>query len=300
MDKIYLSIREKFRNTGFLGGPYSTKFTYNNIDIEIAQSGIRHIVLSTPDENRIEYMCEIFVLIERFLQVFDGQFLEAYEVGFFDEKDQPIEKYNHIKEKYFSNRLSYFESEDIYQGSYSMLCNGISYLNEKNLKNWSKIQQDLDIIHQLILYFTADNHIPTEVRLSVIIQIFEPLSDYVPKISRNNRTCLKECIKYSILEYGKDIFKKEIKADVDRLAQLLKNSRVRILHAIPSQNNKQDCITGDVCVAYCAKLVLLYRIILFDLLNIKKKDYKVKLTNAIKIIDNWQNLIKNFVKTELK
>lgn len=44
------------------------------------------------------------------------------------------------------------------------------------------------------------------------------------------------------------------------------------------------------------KMSLLYRKIIFEILNINEKDYKERLGNNISRLDNWNDILKKFLE----
>ena len=53
---------------------------------------------------------------------------------------------------------------------------------------------------------------------------------------------------------------------------------------------------GSESVLYAMKMSLLYRKIIFEILNINEKDYKERLGNNISRLDNWNDILKKFLE----
>ena len=103
--------------------------------------------------------------------------------------------------------------------------------------------------------------------------------------SENNKLTLKNALKALIDEFGQEIFKVEINSKYYDLLTSFVNTRNKISH-VKSQRNK-NCLDGKQCVFYTAKLSIMYRAILYSILNIDINIYNHKLKEAISKWDAW-------------
>ena len=104
-----------------------------------------------------------------------------------------------------------------------------------------------------------------------------------------------KCYLIALFEkFGAIIFGEELAINKNTFAQILVNSRNRIAHI----SSKQDRVflNGEECVMYLKKLSLLYRIIIFDHLEIPEELYKDKLSSAITSIDKNKTMTEFFGK----
>lgn len=299
-----IKIIQRFNN-GILSGTYKTEFQYNDILINIQQSGLRQTILLN-ENNNIQELFNLFNSIDRFMQIFDGKFIPIQSIVAIDEQENEIAIYQEDIKKFLNSRLSYFSSEDIYLENHSKLCEPIKYFNENMLKTWLNLQTELDIIHQSMLYFTCDNHMPIDIRLAHIIETFEPLSEFISEIDKSyiprplppdKKVNLKSHIDSIICKYGKKIFDLEYSVDKEKFLQLVVNTRVRIMHT--KRKFQKPYIKGSVLLMYCGKFVVLYRKILLTLLGVNEKDFIINLNNDIDGYNKHLNLINDFIKNNL-
>ena len=75
--------------------------------------------------------------------------------------------------------------------------------------------------------------------------------------------------------------------------EILVETRNRIAH-IRTKNNKQF-LDGDENLWYNSKLFLLYRVVIFELLNIQKSTYEKKLVEKVSENDSLDK-VKSFLK----
>ena len=97
-----------------------------------------------------------------------------------------------------------------------------------------------------------------------------------------------------ISKYGVDIFRSELSDDYEKILAVMVNSRVRIMHIKRKQRGMY--FNGSESVLYAMKMSLLYRKIIFEILNINEKDYKERLGNNISRLDNWNDILKKFLE----
>lgn len=134
---------------------------------------------------------------------------------------------------------------------------------------------------------------PVDCKIANLIEIAKPLGEIVEKKnkkfsmprSENNKLTLKNALKALIDEFGQEIFKVEINSKYYDLLTSFVNTRNKISH-VKSQRNK-NCLDGKQCVFYTVKLSIMYRVILYSILNIDINIYNYKLKEAISKWDAW-------------
>lgn len=277
---------------GFLGGPYDTMFNISDeITVSILQCGVRIIELSTTTDIPCDELFWKFQPLEKLLMLLDGRFYEIKNIEFSGGNNTP-EQISKIKEKILNGRLSYFSSNNFSQNNLFKLLPFQSVLNQNIYNTWISLLEQMDIMHQVFLYSLSNNKNPVDMNFAFLIEIAEPLVELIQEktcfcqtLSPGERgTTLKMCIDAIITLFGKDIFDKELKANYKDFLDKVVKSRVRVMHIKKNQHNYFD---GKECIRYSMKFSLLYRKILFDLLEISYDIYKDKLHNVIHEIDKW-------------
>ena len=71
------------------------------------------------------------------------------------------------------------------------------------------------------------------------------------------------------------------------------NSRVNIMHV--KRNQRKPALNGKQSCLYAQKLSLLYRKILFELLQINDSLYLEKLKHCVLNLDNWNSISDDFL-----
>lgn len=229
---------------------------------------------------------------EKLLQLFDGHFckLESIVSQAEDINDPQLVEIDAKAKAYMNNRLSYYSSRDFTLYSFNKLVFFEQVIDDSILIKWQDLLLELDIAHQIFLYASSMNAIPTDMFVAFLIELAEPLFELV-KVKKNrfnsskNRTTLRNCIDEIIKEYGAIIFRNELKNDYDSTLDKLVNSRVRIMHIKSKQ--AREYFSNKECIYYSAKMQLLYRVVLFDLLGIDKVLYIDRLENCVNHWERW-------------
>lgn len=281
---------------GLFGGPLCNdfKYTYSGVTyrVRIKQQGNRELRIAIDTVIECKELFSMFTFIEHLLFLFDGRFFPIEKAEVIDERENPL-FYEQQVEQYFSNRINIYNSMDICKYEFMKLIN----FNEINLRNalieWSLIDEELDIAYPMFMYCLTDNKMPVDCKIASFIEIAKPLCEIVEKENNNyftqkNRSRkldLRTALKVLIDEYGKEIFKTEISNDYCGFLDLLVNTRNKISHVKTFRNKK--CLDGVQCAFYIAKLSIMYRTIIYSLINIDRNIYIGRVTQAINKWDNW-------------
>ena len=94
--------------------------------------------------------------------------------------------------------------------------------------------------------------------------------------------------------YGQSIFREECNKNREQFTEILKNSRNRIAHTKSRQGHL--FLNGEESYLYLCKLSILYRIILFDLLDISKECYTDNLYKRTDILNQHRGILGGFLE----
>lgn len=307
MDKMIkcklLKATFKLKN-GVLGGPHEKRFTIDNhvpVQIIVEQFGIRTITIISEKDVPAEKLCDIFSHLEKLLMMFDGRFMPLYKLEFLDSNINSSDELVDYANDYLYHRLSYYKSSDFCEFSINRLLDFDSVLSKELYQKWEMILDELDIVHQMFLYSLCDSGQPTDIKCSFLIELAEPLVEITKeyrgifeKLKPGEKgTVLKDCIKALIECYGDEIFRVELEKNRDDFYQIMKNSRVRIMHI--KRKNIGRYFSGKESVLYSVKIYLLYRKIIFELLGIDLTEYKDKLYRCVDYWNKRYDVLSNFL-----
>ena len=292
------------KSKGILGGPHTVSFQIESAipaHINIVQGGIRTTSIVSDSEVPIHELNSIFTIIERLLMLFDGQFIPIQTFRFMDSTTSSEEQLISRGKNYLNNRLPYYNSLDICQMSINKLFNFDSVLTQQLYEKWVEILDELDIVHQMYLYSLCDNKLPIDVKCAFLIELAEPLVEivksrkhYFSSLTPGERnTTLKNCLDALITKYGESIFQREMENDYGNFLQAMVNSRVRIMHI--KRNQKGIYFDGKESELFIAKMSLLYRVIIFELLGIDQSLYRDSLDNCITQWNKWLGVLDNLL-----
>lgn len=147
----------------------------------------------------------------------------------------------------------------------------------------------------------SDSKMPIDAKCAFLIELAEPLVEIVKahthfysSLNPGERgTSLKMCVDALISKYGTDIFAMEITSKYDKFLQTIVNSRVRIMHI--KRQQKGLFLNGPESVLYAQKMALLYRKILFEILDIDEDTYKENMQSLIDSLDKWNDIQEKFL-----
>ena len=286
--------------------PKAVNFDYHissqqSVTISINQKGIRTITVSSDKDIEVADLYAVYINLEKLLMLFDGVFIPLEELKFEDSSTNTDDELLLTARDIKDHRLPYYKPVDFCRLVSLNLIDFETILNETILKDWSKLIEDLDIIYQIMLYFTADNHVPVDCRYAFFVEAAEGMVEIVKLKKRyfdslnpgKKGTSLKKCLKGLINQYGTEIFNKETSKNEDKFLTIMKESRVRIMHIKP--NHPKKYLNGEESIVYVSKLLLLYRHILLDLLDIDYNQYKDKLIEIANYWDSYNGIVSQLV-----
>lgn len=285
-----LLIKQSFEKN-VLGGSCKANFTIaNGVSASISQTIDKRVVeISAVPYLTCDEMFVTFQNIEKLLMLFDGKFYPLETMAFsMDETEFPD-----ISRKYKQKRLDYFSTKIFYQYPWLKLMSFHDVITDVLYKKWCCLLELLDIVFQMFLYSLSDNKMTVDLNFAFLVELAEPFVEllkektyYCQALTPGERgTTLKMCVDNLIMSFGKSIFFSELSNDYAEFLDNVVGSRVRIMHIKKKQTKYFD---GSTCIKYSMKFSLLYRKILFELLNIPNDKYDVAIKNAAEIINKWK------------
>ena len=268
-------------------------------DIHINQFGFREIVIESSCNDK-DALINLYDDLSTLLMLFDGYFVPVTEFC--------IDGQN-ITEDFLKQRAPFYNSADFMHNLSRRLINFSEVLNEDIIHNnediihkWIELRKELDIIHNMVLYCLSDVKMPKDMQCAFMIESFEGLRELIenekPEIifekakhdnGHKESQLAKDLISF-INYYGKSIFEDEIQCGTEKFAKILVDSRNRIGHI--KRNQKNQCLEDSENIIYLLKLSVLYRIVLFDLLQIPNDKYEENLSSQNKVINEWDVTVK--------
>jgi len=287
-----------------LDGPHMIEFSTGGdkqFHIKVEQHGIREIMITSDEDVSVFDLRAVFSRIERLLMLLDGTFITLSEIQLSESDTVDEHVLSSCKEHFMKGRLSYFSSADFCSYSVGKLLGFASVLTTELFCEWEQLLVELDVVHQMYLYSLSDSRITVDVKCAFLIELAEPLIEIVKKhtnffvslIPGTRGTSLKNCLDALITKYGVDIFKSELSNSYERFLSAMVNSRVRIMHI--KREQKGVYFNGNESVLYIQKMSLLYRRILFEVLNIDEMNYKDNLMKCVSRLDKWNDVLDNFI-----
>lgn len=287
-----------------LDGPHEIKFDIKkgrNVHICIEQYGIRKITILSDEDIVVFDLYAILTKVERLLMLLDGIFITLSEIQLSDSNTVDDVQLRSCESHLLKQRLSYFESADFCNYSVDKLLDFEDVFTEEFYYKWEDLLYDLDVVNQMYLYAISDNRMPVDIKCAFLIELAEPLVEIVKQHTKfytslnpgARGTTLKNCLDALISKYGVEIFKSELLDEYEKILTVMVNSRVRIMHIKRKQSGTY--FNGSESVLYALKMSLLYRKIIFEILNIDEKDYKEKMEKNISKLDSWNDTLNNFL-----
>lgn len=288
----------------FLSGPRDKEIIIkqdSSIKITIKQCGVRTITLESDKEIALSKMNGLLTQLERLLMLFDGCFITLTRIKFSDSKVFTEAQLDNYAYHILNNRLSYFESSDFLKDKVNRLIEYDDVLTEKLFMKWKELLDELDSVNQMYLYSISNNSMPVDLKCAFLIELAEPLieivkehKNYFTSLKPGERgTTLKICLDSLIAKFGEDIFGTELQHNYDLFLSIMVNSRNRIMHIKRNQNKKY--FNGNESILYINKMSILYRCILFRMLDINENIYHDNLVNCISRWNNLNHTLENFV-----
>lgn len=287
-------------SSGILGGPFEKSFTIHRelcsglAEISIKQLGKRIITIHSIENNSIYDVHHLYFDLKRLLMLLDGQFYPLTSVA-----QDGAEITMSIQKKL----LPHYFSADFMIGENNHLINFDEVLSETLFADWCKIQEELDLVHNMVLYCLSSVKMPVDMKCAFLVESFSGVGELLqnkkkdfilPKRKNKEESKLGIRLKYIISQYGQEIFREESQKNLENFVQILINSRNRIAHIKSKQGRK--FINGEESVLYLCKLSLTYRIILLDLLHIPQRLYQERLFKCIETMNcRWTDVQNRFL-----
>lgn len=308
MEKIFMCktlIATYKDDTIFLDGPHISRFDLEKREkfhIIIEQNGIRKITVISEKDVMVNDLISIFSRIERLMMLFDGAFINLSKIEFTNSDETEENRLHMMAEHYMRNRLSYFNSADFCDVCMDKMIDFQETFTPELFGRWEKILEELDIVHQMYLYSVSKSRLPVDIKCAFLIELAEPLVEVVKLYTNkfeilvpgNKGTTLKCCLKALIEEYGQDIFKEELSSNnYEAFLATMVNSRVRIMHIKRKQS--KNYFNGNESVLYSLKMSLLYRKIIFELLQFDSEKYEENLKKCVSRLNKWNDCLERFM-----
>lgn len=305
--KICSSLLVTLKNEGILGGPFSSRvnldYKGSTISVEIEQCVVRAIKLTANIPIALAQMWDFYTQLERLLMLLDGRFYNIESLAF-EGGALTQEGYTSYARECLSRRLPYYKTDPVYCYSCHQFLNFDVALSAKIYLNWIHLQEELDIVHQVILYNVADTGVPHEIKCANFIECLEPMAEIIgvhdsffPSLQPGDRsTTLKLCIDAVISKFGKDIFASEYSINKNKFLQILVNTRNRIMH-IKRNQPTEKFLSNTESILYLVKFFHLYRVVLLSLLGIDYEIYREKVIKSIEQWDSWNDILNHFINS---
>lgn len=298
------SLSVMLKNEIALGGPHSAicdhDFNGNILHIKIEQCRVRTINISSASPVSMINLWDFYTEIERLLMLLDGRFY-IIESAVFTGYACSEAYYSSYVQECMSRRLSCCKTDSAYRYPDHRFLMYDIVLSSELISKWMKLQDELDIVNQVVLYNIADTGITHDVKCANFIEGFEPMAEVIgiydkffPRLKPGDRTTtLKMCIDAVISKYGQDIFAEEYSVNKDKFLQTLVNTRNRIMHIKRNQPTEKH-LSGTESILYLVKLCHLYRVVIFLLLEIDYDKYRPAVVKSVEQWNSWNNVLINF------
>lgn len=268
--------------------------------IKVEQCGIRKISVTSDEDVSVFDLYAVFSRLERLLMLLDGTFISLSEIQLSksDTADENILRSCEVH--LMKQRLAYFLSADFCNYSINKMIGFDSIITTDLFCKWERLLDELDVVHQMYLYSLSKDGMPVDIKCAFLIELAEPLVEIVKNhtalfssLTPGARgTSLRNCLDALITEYGREIFESELSKDYEKFLSVLVNSRVRIMHIKRNQNGKY--FNGEESVLYSLKMSLLYRKILFKMMEIDEVNYQDNLKKCVSRLDKWNDTLDRF------
>lgn len=283
---------------------FTCNFEENDYTVHIIQAGGRCTQISAKSKSTVNKLYRLFCLLDEYHALFDGEFFPVAELSFSGTSENDLKD---AAKNLISRRLNTYKSVDFVQGGWVKLADSFPFLTETYFQKWLAISKELDIVHAMFLYCTADTGVPVDLRCAHLIELFEPVSELIglydpffPSLSPGNKNSpLRLCLDTVFSRFALEIFGKEYSTDKDRFLTLLVGSRNRIMH-IKRKLGQEKFLSGQESLLYCVKLEMLYRRIILELLGVEYQLYKPTLESCILVWEKYEKIFDNFLATKMK
>lgn len=292
-----------------LRGPVHIQFDIEKeqlFHVDIEQAVIRSIKISTDSDVSIFSLNTILLKIEQLLMLLDGRFIQLKEMKVSESDVFTDDLLVSCAQNLMAQRLSCFCSDDLCKNVAYRLVDFENVFTPDLFSKWDDLLDELGVVHQMFLYSVSDSKITIDVKCAFLIELAEPIVEvvkerthYFASLEPGRRgTTLKNCLDALITKYGEEIFNKELSSQYNPFLNALVNSRVNIMHI--KRNQKKPTLNGEQSNLYAQKLSLLYRKILFELLEIDVSLYLEKLKHCVSSMDNLNSISDDFLSSLLE
>lgn len=282
---------------GILGGPFRKEFALSNngigYTISVVQEVVRKIEIFSDKADNASDILGIYYRIITLLMLFDGQFypvIEAIEDG--------IDITHSMKKR----ELASYKSADFMLGSGNTLLDPFQLLSANLVNAREDLETELDLVHKMFLYCVSAVKMPVDMKCAFLIETYIGLAELIasrkadfilPDVGKRESKLKKYLIEV-IGRCGQEIFETEQKVGIEAFSAVLKESRNRIAHIKAKQGKL--FLDGKESVLYLCKLSMLYRMILFDLLEIPPKLYESNVKRRVETLDQWNGVLHDFME----
>ena len=256
-----------------------------SVSIDVHEN-TKTIAVSASKAVKLSDMWTIIVLILRFENLFEGCFYT------------PI-----LLEANGKDYMNMIESIlPLYRSSYTSGIFPFSYSDKEYRKlyyRWIEKSKELGIIHHVYLYSVFTNGMPPQVKLALLLEVFEPIADKeckkgtitipvqtsppilcpscgtIARGARKKRVPFRSKLESLLSQYGKSIF---LGKEGERAISKAYDTRNMVDHV--NQEKKKTAMSGYQAAFYLYKFSLLYRYIVLLDLGIDQKE----LNDRIKIL----------------
>lgn len=290
-----------------LRGPIQIHFNIEKdrlFHVDIEQAVIRSIKISTDSDVSIFNLNAILSKIERLLMLLDGRFIQLKEMKFYESDVFTDDLLVSCSQNLMTQRLTCFCSADFCKNVAYRLIDFENVFTPDLFSKWDDLLDELGVVHQMFLYSVSDSKITIDVKCAFLVEMAEPIVEVVKErtccfasLEPGSRgTTLKNCLDALITKYGEEIFNKELSSNqYNQFLNALVNSRVNIMHV--KRNQRKPALNGKQSSLYAQKLSLLYRKILFELLEIGDVLYLEKLKYCVSYLDDWNLISDSFLSS---
>lgn len=248
-----------------------------NIDVKNIGNK-KEITIVTDKQVIFSEMFHNLISVITFENLFDGVFYKMTSCLINNEKEIS----SNLKGKMLS-----FHSSTIQLNHIAFEVSNTVYANYYKL--WRVLINKIGITHNMFLYAFYSTELPADIKISLVLQSFEPLSEVLEKqrlihirLYQHKEKTFRNRLNAIINKYGKNIFKSEWSIKNILLTRAV-NTRNKVCHVI---SNKHECFTGKESGLYIYKFGVLYKSILLRLLNVSVQDIEKKEIEYIKFMDN--------------
>lgn len=281
-----LVIKQKPEN-GILGGPKSIVLSVhlNNADYQLAiDQGVERMITIITSSSDYRNMLTAYYTLKTLLMLFDGQFYPV--ITAYDGAD--------VTQAWKERSLPSYTSADYMIGAWNKLLDFEKVLTVDRFLKWYSIKNELDMVYNMMLYCLSNVKMPVDVKCAFMVESCKGLHELAQSKNPDftNKASLKKSISEVANRYGIDIFEKELGCNEKRFIEILADSRNKIAHIKSRQD--ETYLDGNECIIYLKKLSFLYRVLLFDLLDIPKSLYYDKLLSQVHLLDE-QETTKRFL-----